>query len=380
MKFIHLADLHLGKRVNEFPMLPDQNYLLDQIFAYATEQQVDAVVIAGDVFDKAVPSVEALQEFEAFLLQLADANIPVCAIAGNHDSAERLSFGSLLMQQRGIHIARRFTAAPQQVVLHDAAGVVVFHLLPFVKPVYVREAFPDEEIASYDDAVRVAVQHMQVDASVRNVLVAHQFVTNAGHAPETCESETVAIGGVDNVDASLFDAFDYVALGHLHGRQSILRPEVRYCGSPLKYSFSEATQKKSLTMVDLDAAGAVSITELPLHPLHDLREVTGSFEQLRTQAAHEGAAAEDYLHVTLTDDHLMDAMAKVREFYPNVMKLDFNNAIVAARQSTNGPASLEKSLPQLFCDFLEEQLGEPVGDAARELVNRLAASGEGDAQ
>lgn len=206
-------------------MLVDQNYLLDQVFAHAIEQHVDAVVIAGDVFDKAVPSVEALQEFEAFLLQLADANIPVCAIAGNHDSAERLSFGSLLMQQRGIHIARRFTAAPQQVVLHDAAGVVVFHLLPFVKPVYVREAFPEEEIASYDDAVRVAVQHMQVDASVRNVLVAHQFVTNAGHAPETCESETVAIGGVDNVDASLFDAFDYVALGHLHGRQGICAPK-----------------------------------------------------------------------------------------------------------------------------------------------------------
>ena len=287
-------------------MLDDQSVVLSQIAEVAEKRKVDAVVIAGDVYDKAVPSVEALRAFEGFLIQLSRLDVPVCVIAGNHDSAERLSFGAAFMELNHIHIAREFTATPQRVRLSDEYGPVDFHLLPFVKPTDVRMAFPDEDIASYDDAVRVAIGHMDVDADARNVLVAHQFVTAAGRQPEVCDSETVSVGGVDNVDASLFDAFDYVALGHLHGKQSVGRAEVRYCGSPLKYSFSEAPQIKAITIVGLDESGGVSISELPLTPRHDMREVSGFFEDLKSQAATEGAAAEDYLHVTLSDDHLME--------------------------------------------------------------------------
>lgn len=374
MRFLHLADLHIGKRVNEFSMLADQRFILDQIVQKALAAHVDAVLIAGDVYDKPVPSTEALEVFEHLLGSFSQHEVPVLVIPGNHDSAERLSFGSRFMDAQGIHIARAFSEKPQVVHLSDQYGPVDIHLLPFVKPVYVRAAFPDEEISSYQDAVAVAVAHMPIDPDVRSVLVAHQFVTNAGTPPEVVHEPglSVAVGGVDNVDASLFAAFHYVALGHVHISQQIGRPEVRYCGTPLKYSFSESGRQLVLNLVDLDAQGAVQVEEVPLQPLHDMREVRGSLEELRAQAGEEGPAAEDYLHVTLTDEALMDAMAKVREFYPHTMTLDFAQTEDEERAPRIEADPSHKTIPQLFDDYFLQQTGEQLSDQQEAVVAAAA--------
>lgn len=374
MRFIHLADLHIGKRVNGFSMLEDQRYILDQIAQATVDAGAQAVVIAGDVYDKAVPVVEALDVFEGFLAKLVERGVEVLVIAGNHDSAERLSFGSRFMGS-GVHIARAYTGEPQVVRLSDEHGPVDFHLLPYVKPSYVRAAFPDEQIASYHDAVACALSHSAVDSEVRSVLVAHQFVTANGVAPELAGSENIVVGTVDNVDVSLFDAYDYVALGHLHGARHVGREQVRYCGSPLKYSFAEAKQRKTVTVVDLDAEGQVAIEEHPLNPLHDMREVAGMLEELKEKAADEGMAAQDYLHVTLSDDHMMDAMTKVRAFYPNVMALDFKRAVELRDQMASTPdVGPRRSVTELFVDYYREQMGEELPSALQDVVDKAAAA------
>ncbi len=242
MKLLHISDLHLGKRVNEFSMLEDQKYILRQILAIADEKQADGVMIAGDIYDKPVPSAEAVQVFDWFLTALAERGKQVFAVSGNHDSAERIAFGAQLMSGRGVHVSPVYRGDTAQITMTDSYGELCLYLLPFVKPAVVRHALEGapgmEETPmpeSYQDAVRLAVERMEVDSSKRNILIAHQFVTGAGR----CDSEEVSVGGLDNVDADVFDAFDYVALGHIHSPQSLKRETVRYCGTPLKYSFSE---------------------------------------------------------------------------------------------------------------------------------------------
>ena len=361
MKVMHLSDLHLGKRVNEVSLLEDQAYILDQLVALAADERPDAVAIAGDVYDKAVPPAEAVQLMDDFLCRLAALPVPVLVISGNHDSAERLAFASRLIEPSGIHLSTPYNGHLAPVTLHDSHGPVHFWMLPFVKPLQVRQAFPDEEIATYTDALRVAINHINIDPQQRNVLVAHQFVTGATAAG----SEELSVGGLDNVDAEVFAPFDYVALGHIHGPQRVTRDTVRYCGSPLKYSFAEATQHKSVTFVTLGAKGQVDIGTRPLRPLRDMRKLRGTFADIAARRLVADEPKEDYMHITLTDEEdVVDALAQLRLVYPNILRLDYDNR--RTRALAEPIAAIERRQPlDLFEELYQRQNGQPLSDAQR---------------
>ena len=361
MKLIHLSDLHLGKRVNEFSMLEDQQYILTEILRIIDEEQPDGVLIAGDVYDKTVPSAEAVALLDDFLVRLAKRDLQIFLISGNHDSPERMAFGGRLMEGSGVHLAPVYDGRVSPITLTDAYGTVNFYLLPFVKPVHVRRCFPEREITTYTDALAAAIEAMGVDPAGRNVLVTHQFVTGAAR----CDSEELSVGGTDNVDVSVFDPFDYVALGHIHGPQRVGRETVRYCGTPLKYSFSEAGHQKSVTVVELEAKGAVSVRTVPLVPLRDLVELRGTYEELTFRGFYEGTSYQkDYVHITLTDEEdVPDAMRKLQIIYPNLMKLDYDNRRTRAGARLDGAEDAEQKSPlELLEEFYEKQNGQPMGE------------------
>ena len=360
MKLIHLSDLHLGKRVNEFSMLEDQEYILKSILKIVDEEQPDGVLIAGDVYDKSSPPAEAVALFDDFLVRLARRGTRVFVISGNHDSPERLAFGGRLMAGSGIHLAPVYTGAVEPVTVTDAYGPAHIFMLPFVKPANVRAAFPEEEIASYTDALRVAIAHMPLDPRERNVLVTHQFVTGA----QRSESEDISVGGTDNVDAAVFAAFDYVALGHIHGPQNMAGSRIRYCGTPLKYSFSEKNHVKSVTVAELKEKGSLTVRTVPLSPRHDLREIRGTYQELTLKANYEGTATDDYLHVILTDPQdVPDALARLRVIYPNLMKLDYDNQRTRAQSTLDGAERAERKTEiQWFSEFYEAQNGQPMSE------------------
>ena len=376
MKFLHLSDLHLGKRVNEFPMLADQKAILAQILKIADDERPNAVLIAGDVYDKSVPPVEAVELFDDFLVKLAARKLPVYVIGGNHDSPERLAFCNRLIDASGIHISPAYGGDVRPLSLADGYGKVNIYMLPFVKPANVRRYFPEEQIESYTDAVRVAISKMQVNAAERNLLVTHQFVTGAAR----CDSEEISVGGADNVDLSVFDAFDYVALGHIHGAQNI-SPRVRYCGTPLKYSFSEAKQQKSVTVAELKEKGTLEIRTVPLTPERDMHEIRGTYEEIASKNFYENTTyRSDYMHVTLTDEtDVPDAMAKLRVIYRNLMTLSYDNTRTRARTELGAAAETERKTPlELFAEFYEKQNGAPMDEEQRAFVRELIEK-EGDA-
>ncbi len=369
MKFVHLSDLHLGKRVNEFSMIEDQAYILTKILGIIREERPDGVLIAGDIYDKSVPSVEAVSLFDDFLKQLSRQQTQVFIISGNHDSPERLGFASELIALSGIHIAPAYDGMVCPVSLEDGYGTVNVYMLPFIKPVHVRSAFPEEKAESYTEAVSAAIAHMDIREGERNILIAHQFVTGAAR----CESEDISVGGLDNVDASVFDAFDYVALGHIHGPQQIGRESVRYCGTPLKYSFSEAKQCKSVTVAELKEKGNLGIRTVSLTPLRDLRELKGTYEELANRKNYEGTSLEDYLHITLTDEEdIVDAVGKLRVIYPNLMKLDYDNRRTRENREITGGGEMEAKTPmELVREFYERQNNQPMNGKQEALVSRL---------
>ncbi len=369
MKFVHLSDLHLGKRVNEFSMIEDQAYILTKILGIIREERPDGVLIAGDIYDKSVPSVEAVSLFDDFLKQLSRQQTQVFIISGNHDSPERLGFASELIALSGIHIAPAYNGMVCPVSLEDGYGTVNVYMLPFIKPVHVRSAFPEEKAESYTEAVSAAIAHMDIREGGRNILIAHQFVTGAAR----CESEDISVGGLDNVDASVFDAFDYVALGHIHGPQQIGRESVRYCGTPLKYSFSEAKQRKSVTVAELKEKGNLGIRTVSLTPLRDLRELKGTYEELANRKNYEGTSLEDYLHITLTDEEdIVDAVGKLRVIYPNLMKLDYDNRRTRENREITGGDEMEAKTPmELVREFYERQNNQPMNGKQEALVSRL---------
>lgn len=361
MKLIHLSDLHLGKRVNEFSMLEDQQYILTEILRIIDEEQTDGVLIAGDVYDKTVPSAEAVALLDDFLVRLAKRDLQIFLISGNHDSPERMAFGGRLMEGSGVHLAPVYDGRVSPITLTDAYGTVNFYLLPFVKPAHVRRCFPEREITTYTDALVAAIEAMGVDTNGRNVLVTHQFVTGAAR----CDSEELSVGGTDNVDVSVFDPFDYVALGHIHGPQQVGRETVRYCGTPLKYSFSEAGHQKSVTVVELGPKGTVSVRTVPLIPLRDLAELRGTYEELTFRGFYEGTSYQkDYVHITLTDEEdVPDAMRKLQIIYPNLMKLDYDNRRTRAGACLDGAEDAEQKSPlELLEEFYEKQNGQPMGE------------------
>ena len=367
MKFFHLADLHLGKRLGEFDLIADQRFVLEQVVRAAGEREVDAVLLAGDLYDRPVPPAEAVELLDWFLTALTGRGIAVLAISGNHDSPERLSFASDLLRRAGLYIAGEYAGAPARVTLEDAFGPVDFTLLPFVRPSTLTP-FAGARPADTDAAVGLALEALPPDSARRNVLLAHQFVTAHGAMPQVCDSEIAPIGGAEQVDADRFAGYDYVALGHLHGPQRVGRAEVRYAGSPLKYSFSEALHHKSFPLVTLGAKGeAVSVELLPLAALHDLRELRGPLAALT--APENVTDPEDYLHITLTDEEeLIDAVGRLRAVYPNLMKLDFDNRRTRASGGATAAKQVERrSLEALFCEFYEMMNGGPMSERQQSL-------------
>jgi len=373
MKLIHLSDLHIGKRVNEVSMIEDQEYILRQILQIIEDEKPQAVLIAGDVYDKSIPSGEAVTLLDDFLCRLADRKLPVLMISGNHDSPERLAFGNRLLEHSSIYISPVYDGKISPITLTDGEGAVDFWLLPFVKPIHVKRFYPDEGIESYTDACRVAVEKMDLDATKRNVLLTHQFVTGA----KTCESEEISVGGSDNVDASVFEGFDYVALGHIHGAQNIGSNSIRYCGTPLKYSFSEVDHYKSVTVVELGVKGKLELHTIPLKPRHDMRIVRGNFAEITDKAFYQGTATDDYLQVILTDEEdVPEAIGKLRIIYPNIMKLTYDNTRTRSNQLIDGAEDVEQKSPlQLFGELYEQQNNQPMSqkqaDFTRDLIEQI---------
>lgn len=369
MRFLHLSDLHLGKRVNEFSMLEDQAYILKEILNIIDEQKVEAVLIAGDIYDKVIPSAEAVRLLDDFLTRIAARELPVFLISGNHDSAERVAFGSRLMSSRQIYLSPVFESDVEPITISDRYGEINIYMLPFVKPSLVKRVYPEEEIITYQDAVNAAVQHMQIDTDKRNILLAHQFVTGAAR----CDSEELSVGGLDDVDASIFDGFDYVALGHLHGPQKIGKETVRYSGTPLKYSFSEANQKKAAVIVDVEEKGKINIQQIPLVPKHDMREIRGTYMEVTALVFYKDMKTDDYLHITLTDEEdIPDAIGKLRTIYPNIMKLSYDNLRTRAAVTVRGTAEVEEKSPmELLKEFYELQNNQPMTDEQEEIARGM---------
>ena len=372
MKLIHLSDLHIGKRVNEVSMIEEQAYILNQILETIDAEQPGAVLIVGDVYDKSVPSAEAVTLFDDFLCRLAEKQQQVFIISGNHDSAERLAFGGRLMEDKGIHLSPVYDGNIAPITLTDEYGPIHFWLLPFLKPAHVKRFYPDEGIESYTDACRVAVEKMNIDTAVRNVILVHQFVTGSA----TCDSEEISVGGTDNVDAAVFADFDYVALGHIHGPQNMGSERIRYCGTPLKYSFSEAKHQKSITVVELDQKNNFNLRTIPLTPLHDLREIRGSYDEVTAKSFYKNTAVEDYLHITLTDEEdVPEAMARLRVIYPNLMKLTYDNTRTRGNAVIDSAVDVQKKTPlQLFGELYEQQNNQPMSEIQNDFMRELIES------
>ena len=369
MKFAHIADLHIGKRVHDFSMLEDQRYILDQMLGIFEEQRVDGILIAGDVYDKVVPSAEAVQLFDEFITRLAKLKIPVYMISGNHDSAERLSFGAKLFESNDIYISQVYDGKVKKVGLEDEYGLVNVYLLPFLKPATVRHALQRDDIESYEDGVMAALQECEVDASQRNVLVAHQFVTGA----DRCDSEEASVGGLDNVSAEVFDKFDYVALGHIHRSQKMGRETLRYSGTPLKYSFSEVEHKKSVTIVELLEKGNVQISTVPLVPLRDMRKVRVTYMKVTAKESYTAENKMDYLQITLTDEEdVPGALQKLRTIYPNLMRLEYDNKRTRENREVQAvEAQEQKSELELFGEFYELLNNEAMKEEQTEFMENL---------
>ena len=376
MKLIHLSDLHIGKRVNEFSMAEDQKYILNQILEIIDQEQPDCVVIAGDVYDKSIPSAEAVQILDDFLTRLAGRKIPTAMISGNHDSPERLSFGAQLMKESGIYVSPVYDGQVQSIGFADEYGEVRVYLLPFLKPATVRHVYEKETVESYQDAVETAISHLPFNTSCRNVLVAHQFAAGASR----CESEEMSVGGIDQVDVSVFDDFDYVALGHIHSPQSAGRPAVRYCGTPLKYSFSEAGQQKSVSVVELFEKGRVEIREVPLTPLRDMRKIRGTYLELTARSFYQGTNTEDYIQAILTDEEdIPDGMQKLRIIYPNLMRLEYDNRRTREnRQIQQAADAEEKSETELFSQLYELQNNQPLDEEQKQFLEAVIRQVKGE--
>ena len=369
MKFAHIADLNIGKRVHDFAMLEDQRYILEEMLRIFDEEKVDGVLIAGDVYDKTVPSAEAVQVFDDFITKLAKMEMPIYMISGNHDSAERLAFGAQLFENDGVYISPVYEGEVKKVEVEDVYGTVNIWLLPFLKPATVRHALQREDINTYEEGVVAALQGCEIDTEQRNILVAHQFVTGADRS----DSEETSVGGLDNVSAEVFEDFDYVALGHIHRAQKMGRETLRYSGTPLKYSFSEADHKKSVTILELLEKGRVEIHVVPLVPRRDMRKMRGTYMEVTAKDAYTEENKMDYLQITLTDEEdVPGALQKLRTVYSNLMRLEYDNARTRENREVQAvEAQEQKSELELFEEFYELLNNESMKDEQVEFVEKL---------
>ena len=361
MRFLHIADLHLGRQMNDLSLLPDQEYILQQIVSIADGERADAVLIAGDVYQRSSPQAEAMALFDSFVSRLVNLGKQVFIISGNHDSALRISYFSSLIKSSGVYVTEAFDGTLQSVALRDRDGEIVVWMLPFLRPSQVKRMLPEEKIATYQDAVEAVLRQTPVDPKVRNILLCHQFITGC----ETSDSEERAVGGLDNIDASVFDAFDYVALGHIHKPQRVHRDTLRYAGSPLKYSFSEANHHKSVTIVDVPEEGDVVVRAVPVYPLHDVRLIEGKLDELM-----ELPYSEDYLWVTVRDElPPPDARVTLGVNFPNMMKFSIVNSRTKTDVDVLATQSMEnKTIPELFSDFYRLQNNDQAPSEAHQKV------------
>ena len=370
MKFMHLSDLHLGKRVNEFSMLEDQVYILNKIVNIIDEEKPAAIILAGDIYDKPIPPAEAVELFDDFLYKLSQRNLKVFIISGNHDSAERIAFGARLFDKTGIYMSPVYTGNISPIEMSDEFGKINIYMLPFIKPVHVRRYFPDTEISSYTDAVSKVIENMHLDTSIRNILITHQFVTGASRT----ESEDISVGGSDNVNADVFFDFDYVALGHIHRSQSCGSEYIRYSGTPLKYSFSESKDTKSITVVDIKEKGNIKLDFIPLTPLRDMVEIKGTYDDLMLKSFYENTTyPNDYVHITLTDENdILDVITRLRVVYKNIMKLDYDNQRTRSNSEINPINDMESKSPlELFDIFYDSRNGQPLNNEQREFMESI---------
>jgi len=386
MKLLHLADLHIGKRVYEYSMLEEQKAALLQAFQMAKEHRVDAVLIAGDVYDKTIPTIDGVKLFDTFLTELKNENIPTFIISGNHDSAERLSFGRHLFENAEIYLSGTYEEEILKKTVTDEFGEVDIYLLPFLKPQQIEVAEGEDKPQDYTEAIRLVLNRLSINKNNRNVLLAHQFVGGGTIEPARADSETQSVGGVDMVDYRVFENFDYVALGHLHGAQHVGRETVRYAGSPVKYSFSEARQEKSATLITLlekqpitqqqenNSSTTITIQKLPFTPLHDMREIKGTLEQLTSADVLAESDCNDYMHITLTDEEeIYDVFGKLRAVYPNLMALDFDNSRTRAEGAIalTGEVMRERTTMELFRDFFEQQTGTVMSPMQEQILKDI---------
>lgn len=370
MKLLHTSDLHLGKRVNEFSMLEDQKYILAQIINIIDDIKPNGVIIAGDVYDKSAPSAEAVELFDDFLYRLSKRELKVFIISGNHDSPERIAFGGRIMDKSGIYMSPVYNGNITPITLNDSYGKLHIYMLPFIKPANVRKIFTDIEISSYTEAISVAINAMKINSNERNILITHQFVTGALRT----ESEEISVGGSDNVDAAVFSQFDYVALGHIHRAQKCGSEYIRYCGTPLKYSFSEANDSKTVTMLDIKGKGNIDISFIPLTAFHDMKEIKGKYNDIMLKSFYENTSlTTDYLHITLTDEEdIPDVITKLRVVYKNIMKLDYDNRRTGHTSEINFVNDMTSKSPlELFDRFYEMQNGRNLSNIQKNFLENI---------
>ena len=363
MRILHLADLHIGKRVNGFSMIEDQKFVFEQVYNVIENEKIDGIIMAGDIYDKPVPSAEAVKLFDEMLTRLVSINLPIFVISGNHDSAERIGFGSDILSVAKVYMSRVYNGNLQKIELEDDYGKINVYLLPFIKPATVKNIYKEAEIKDYDDALEYVLSQEKIDETKRNVIVSHQFVTGAMRS----ESEEVSVGGLDNVSVENYEAFDYVALGHIHRAQQMGRESARYAGTLLKYSFSEEKHNKSMTIVDLKEKGNIEIKEIPVKPLHDLKTIKGKFSKITSEEFYKELKKEDYYRAVLTDeDDILNAIGKLKSIYPNLMSMEYDNTRTRSYSVVDNVETGETKSPlDYFEEFFEKQNGRKMSEKQR---------------
>lgn len=384
MRFFHLSDLHIGKQLHHYNLREDQEAILKEVVAYAKDLRPDAIIIAGDIYDKSVPSAEAVAVFDEFLTSLSEIApaIALLIISGNHDSAQRLDYASGILKSHQIYLAGTAPRIEEEhirkVTLNDEYGEVDFYLLPFLKPSYVRNVFPGEPPQTYGDAVAKLIRREEIDYhGRRNVLVSHQFYTG-NELPETCDSETFSVGGIDNVDIGAVKDFDYVALGHLHGVQSVGMPHIRYCGTLLKYSVSESGQEKALTLVTLSQKGAPpKVERLALHPLRDVKKKRGNLAEILEAANEE--ERDDYVSITLTDEvDPYKPKEQLEEVFDRILEVKADNTRTRNKLREMDEELVLKDPLETFCDFYQEMQGRQLAQEEMEIMKKMFDEAKGE--
>lgn len=379
MKLLHLSDLHLGKILQEQSLLEDQEYMLKQIVEKIKQEEIETILISGDIYDRGIPPTEAVNLLDSFLNTLIkELERKVFIIAGNHDSKERLGFGNKIFENDGLYIESKYTGNLKKVELEDEFGKLNIYMLPFIKPVEVRKYFEDEEITSYEQAIHKIIEKEEINEKERNIILVHQFITSGGTEPERTESEVISLGGTDNVDVSNFEQFDYVAIGHVHRPQRIGRDTARYSGTMLKYSFSEVNHKKSMPILDFKEKGNLEIKLEELIPLRDMREIKGPIEELIKKENYEGTNTDDYIRAIITNEEpIFDAIGQIRRIYPNTLKLEIKNsktALSLEEQASNIANVKDKSEIELFNEFYKMQNNNELNEEQIEVMEQIIKS------